>query len=176
MDFESFKQNVDELSLEYEQYYIENNCHPMTCEFSTTSQCLEDKINYLYGKQVVGGRWEMFICETCQSYDIHKKWHVQIDVNHDLEYFHSIVTKYKQETESHRQNIEFWNNKTKNKEYFPRGTLDSLIKDFEVLVENPERYDSYITATMNSDIFQEMIRFVEYSNQYKILHNKLMGE
>jgi hypothetical protein len=145
-----FKNLVDSLTVEYEDYHRRYK-HELTCEFSTSSEDFEDKVHYLMTKEVTFGRWKLYQCGTCKGYDEDKHWHVEIESSSSLEETHTLINSLKSENHSLKQEAEYVIKDVEGKEFYPRGTLREFVTLFECLVENPEQYDEYVSASFIGD-------------------------
>lgn len=161
-----FKNLIDNMTVEFEEHNRRYKCG-ITCEFSTSSDDFEDKVDYLMKKNVRHGRWSIFRCETCCGYNEETPWHVQIEDFLDWDELHEEKGKIEREhfeMELHTKEVL---KQMKNKEFYPKGTLKEFVDLFECLVENPQQYSEYINASLIADNAYGTTQWIPESKWYK---------
>jgi len=148
---ERFKKLVDDLTEEFDDYSRRYGSG-LTCEFSTSSEDFEDKVDYLNKKMVHNGYWHIMRCDTCKGYYEDRHWHVQIVDAYDWEARHKMMKEVQQENRDLKANAEAIKKDIQGKEYYPKGSLMNFLNIFEALVEDPEQYPEYLDATLVADL------------------------
>ncbi len=169
---EEFKKLIDDLTNEYQDYFRRYN-NGLTCEFSTSGEDFEEKVDYAMKKIVDQGYWHMMQCSTCASYDSNKHWHFQIIEAHSWEEHNSVVRKL--QSEHNTMSIESGKllKEIKGKDYYRKGALEKFVDLFDSLVEQPEQYDEYLEATMFADLHRERNSWYSWQEQRKSSETRL---
>lgn len=170
---ENFKKMVDEYSLEFEEHNRKHKGISITLEFSTSSENFEEKVDYLMNKKVKFGRWVIFKCSTCEGYDKDRPWHVTIEESLDWNEIQERTRELEIENFKLSQTTKNLLEEIEGKEYYPRGALQNFVDLFECLVENPEQYDEYVSATFIADTVKSMNGISKIYPRYQILEETL---
>ncbi len=161
-----FIKEVDDLTVEYLDYYRRHRSS-LTCEFSTSSENFEEKVDYLMKKDVDKCSWKLFKCDTCKGYDKDKPWHVHLVSSLDWDEQYQLLSELRNENHTLRRESSALLKEVEGKEFYPKGTLNSFVDLFEKIVPNPQQYPEYVRGSFIGDTASGMLRWLKGSTFYE---------
>lgn len=176
MNFERFKELVDEGTKEWNDHRAKGWSHSVNVEFSTSDEDIADKVDYLNKVQTDCGQWIMYRCDMCKGYHEDRPWHVECETSYNFEEFHGIAQKLLLDNIDMDKQVRLLVDLMRGKEYYPRGTLKSAVDLVDDLVETPEQYDEYRAVSRVSDVVTEAHGIWAGSPRYQRLMKEIFGD